>query len=181
MKNPTLLILAALLAAGGLTPPLAADGANGPSGVPDNVAASHDNETGSVSSRSQDDGRKSSPRGDADRGLDRDREERHDERRPLAEAQRRAPGRRKDRGLRSEYQPYSTRLTHVEESVDKAEREHRYTRDEARLHRRELAAIRARFRRNSDRQAEELNDRDRQRLELDIHNQELRILIEENR
>jgi hypothetical protein len=74
--------------------------------------------------------------------------------------------------LRKEHRAYDRRLNRVQVRIDKAEREGRYNAEEARRHRDEVAATRARYRDNDDHSVRVLSPADRSSLEVDLRGRE---------
>jgi hypothetical protein len=77
-----------------------------------------------------------------------------------------------DPSLRKEYRGFSSRLDSVSQRIDRAQREGRYTPDQADLHRADVAKIQARFKKKDDGQAQKLRSVDRARMEKDVKAQE---------
>ncbi|HXC64241.1 MAG TPA: hypothetical protein VNZ67_07775 [bacterium] len=73
--------------------------------------------------------------------------------------------------LRFEYQGYETRLRVMDRRIDEDERYHRYAAEKAAQHRRDLAAIRARFH-YRDEHARHMNRMERDRFDADLRAQE---------
>ncbi|HTB34989.1 MAG TPA: hypothetical protein VK842_09005 [bacterium] len=73
--------------------------------------------------------------------------------------------------LRYEYQGYESRLRVMDRRIDEDERYHRYSAEKAAEHRRDLAAIRARFHYRDER-ARRMNRLERDRFDADLSAQE---------
>ena len=73
--------------------------------------------------------------------------------------------------LRIEYQGYESRLRVMDRRIDEDERYHRYAAEKAAQHRRDLAAIRARFHYRDER-FRRMNRMERNRFDADLRAQE---------
>jgi hypothetical protein len=74
--------------------------------------------------------------------------------------------------IRREHRAYDHRLDKVQARIDRAEREGRYNAEEARRHRAEVAATRARYHDNDDHSVRELSPGDRSSLEIELKGRE---------
>jgi hypothetical protein len=88
---------------------------------------------------------------------------------------------REEARLRKEHRAYDRRLNRVQARIDRAEREGRVNAEEARRHREEIAATRARYRDNDDHSPRELNSADRSSVEVDVRGHEGMVFQHEKR
>jgi hypothetical protein len=74
--------------------------------------------------------------------------------------------------IRREHRAYDHRLDKVQARIDRAEKQGRYNAEEARRHRAEVAATRARYHDNDDHSVRELSPDDRSSLEIELKGRE---------